>query len=81
MTVAGSLSSASVAAVFVGDEIMTSSTGGQLRFWAHKQLTKEVFYSLKILFDIQFDNKVDWCSVYDALHEVHEYLLSGRVNK
>ena len=40
--------------IFVGTEKMTSDTGGEIRFWAHKQLAEEVFSKLKIMDPTQF---------------------------
>ena len=56
-------------AIFVGNENMTSNTGDSLRFWAHQQLAKELFFKTVILPPFGF-KEVDWRLVYDTLHEV-----------
>ena len=55
--------------VFIGNEKMTSDTGSEIRFWAHKQLAEAVFFKLKIMDPMQF-KQVAWRFVYETLHEV-----------
>ena len=56
-------------AIFVGDEKVTSNTGGSLRLWVHQQLAKELFFKLGIMTPLGF-KEVAWRLVYDTLHEV-----------
>ena len=53
----------------MGNEKMTSDTGGQIRFAAHRVIAKKVYHALGVLHDHQFE-EVDWPHVYDALHGV-----------
>ena len=55
--------------MFMGNEKMTSDTGGQIRFAAHRVIAKKVYHALGVLHDHQFE-EVDWPHVYDALHGV-----------
>ena len=55
--------------VFVGKEKMTSDTGADIRFWAHRRLAEAVFFKRGILDPPQF-RQVAWKIVYDVLHEV-----------
>lgn len=54
--------------MFVDKEKMTSDTGHHIRYEAHKQLARGVYYSLGILFPEQFDEVV-WKYV-NEMHEV-----------
>ncbi len=56
-------------AVFVNGEKMTSDTGEQLRFWAHRQLAGSYYYSQGILSHEQFD-EIDWLSVRKTLKDL-----------
>ena len=53
--------------VFLGNEKMSSDTGARIRFWAHKQLSEQVYGKLRILLPDQF-KEVDWEMVHTALH-------------
>ena len=53
-------------AVYVGKEKMTSDTGEMIRFWAHRQLTKEHFHKHKLMFATAFE-EVAWWQVYSTL--------------
>jgi hypothetical protein len=53
--------------IFLGKNKLTSDKGDRLRFWAHKQLAKECYYKLKLMFE-EFE-LVDWEMVYEALHK------------
>ena len=53
--------------VFLGNEKMSSDTGARIRFWAHKQLSEQVYWKLRILLPDQF-KEVDWEMVHTALH-------------
>ncbi len=53
--------------IFVNGEKMTSDTGEQIRFWAHRQLAQSYYNNQGILSHKQFD-KIDWPSVHGALH-------------
>ena len=55
--------------MFMGNEKMTSDTGGQIRFAAHRVIAKKVYHALGVLHDHQFE-EVYWPHVYDALHGV-----------
>ena len=55
--------------MYVGDEKMTSDTSDHIRFVAHRQLAKEVYYSLGILFPEQFE-EVAWKYVHMTLYDV-----------
>ena len=54
--------------IFLGRNKLTSDKGDRLRYWAHKQIAKDSFYELKIMFE-EFD-LVDWEMIYIALHNV-----------
>ena len=56
-------------AIFVGNEKMTSDTGERIRFWAHRQLARQIFHSLNILPGKVFD-EVAWKQVYGVFHSV-----------
>ena len=60
--------------LFVGKEKIPSGTGDHIRFVAHKQLTKEVFHSTKILLAYQFD-EVDWHIVHKTLRKYPKIIL------
>ncbi len=53
--------------LFIGDNKMTSDTGEQIRFWAHRQLAKDFFHNHKKLSHSQFEF-IDWVSVHQMLH-------------
>ena len=55
--------------VFVGRENMTSDTLERIRYWAHRQLAKQTFHSLKTLNPEEF-KEVAWRQIYDTLHNV-----------
>jgi hypothetical protein len=55
--------------VFAGTTKITADMGDYVRFWAHQQMARENFHSLKILFNREFDF-VDWEMVYDTLRDV-----------
>jgi hypothetical protein len=55
--------------LFIGDKKMTSNTGDQIRFWAHRQLGKESFNDHKILLHSQFES-IDWISIHQTLHNL-----------
>ena len=56
-------------AVYVGADKMTTYSGGDLRFWVHKQLAEDVFYQLGLM-SLEYFQEVAWRQVYGALHEV-----------
>ena len=56
-------------AVFAGGKKLTSDTGDTLRFVAHKELARQAFHEIKLMFASAF-HEVDWDNVYAALHSV-----------
>ena len=56
-------------AVYVSVDKMTTDSGGDLRFWVHKQLAEDVFYQLGIMLSQHF-HEVAWRQVYNVLHKV-----------
>ena len=56
-------------AVFVGRKNMTSDTSKTIQHWAHRQLTKQTFHSLKTMNPEQFE-EVALRQIYDALYNV-----------
>ena len=56
-------------AVFVGREKMTSDTSDEIRFWVHRMLAKETFFTLGLMSAHSFQ-EVAWRQVYDTLHNV-----------
>ena len=56
-------------AAFVGHEKMTSDTSEHLRFWAHRELAEQMFFSLGIMSTHSFQ-EVAWRQVYNTLHLV-----------
>jgi hypothetical protein len=55
--------------IFVDGEKMTSDTGEQIRFWAHRQLAWPYYNKQGILSHKQFD-KIDWTSVHGTLRNL-----------
>jgi hypothetical protein len=55
--------------LFEHGEKMTSDTGEQICFGAHRQLAKAFFNNRKLLLNIQFKS-VDWISVHRTLHNL-----------
>jgi hypothetical protein len=55
--------------IFAGPTKLTADMGDYIHFWTHRQMAKETFHSLKILFNQEFDY-VDWEMVYETLREV-----------
>jgi hypothetical protein len=55
--------------VFAGRTKLTADMGEYMRFWTHRQMAKEKFHDLKILFDREFEY-VDWEMIYETLREV-----------
>ena len=55
--------------VFVRDKKMTSDTADCIRFWAHKILAEQTFFTLGIMSSQSF-HKVVLRQVYNALHDV-----------
>ncbi len=53
---------------FVDGKKMMSETGGQIRFWAHRQLARDYFRDQNILSHIQFD-AISWPSIHCTLHD------------
>ncbi len=45
--------------IFAGTTKLTADMGEYMRFWAHRQMARENFHALKILFNREFDY-VDW---------------------
>ena len=41
--------------IFVGDQKMTSDTGDQIRFWAHRHLARQYYQDHNLLSSNQFD--------------------------
>jgi hypothetical protein len=50
--------------IFAGPMKLTADMGDYIRFWTHRQMAKETFHNLKILFNREFEF-VDWEMVYD----------------
>ncbi len=63
--------------LFIGDKKMTSNTGDQIRFWAHRQLAKEFFNDRKILLHSQFES-IDWISIHQMLHNLPRPNMGGK---
>jgi hypothetical protein len=55
--------------LFIGDNKMTSNTGEQICFGAHRQLAKDFFNIRKILSHSQFKS-INWVSIYQMLHDL-----------
>lgn len=55
--------------IFAGPTKIAADMGDYVRFWAHRQMARENFHSLKILHNREFD-LVDWEMVYKALRNV-----------
>ncbi len=55
--------------VFVGTKKMTSDTGADIQFWAHRKLAKNFYRDQKILTNTQFEC-IDWESVHRTLHNL-----------
>ena len=58
-------------AVYVGPNKLTTDTGGELGFWAHKQLAKSVFIKLGLLSAEQF-HQIAWRQVCGTLYKVQQ---------
>ena len=57
--------------VFIGEEKISSDTGARIRFWAHKQLSEELYRNLRILLPGQF-KEVDCEMFHLVLHELSQ---------
>jgi hypothetical protein len=55
--------------IFAGTTKITADMGDYIRFWSHRQMAKETFHNLKILFNREFEF-VDWEMVYGTLRDV-----------
>jgi hypothetical protein len=55
--------------VFVGTKNMTSDTGGDIQFWAHRKLAMNFYCDQKILTNTQLEC-IDWESVHRTLHNL-----------
>jgi hypothetical protein len=55
--------------LFIGDNKMTSDTGEQIHFGAHRQLAKDFFHNRKKLLHSQFES-IAWVSVHQMLHNL-----------
>jgi hypothetical protein len=55
--------------LFVETKKMTSDTGEDIRFWAHRQLAKNFYCNRKILTITQFEC-INWVSVHRTLHNL-----------
>jgi hypothetical protein len=66
--------------IFAGETKITTDMGDYLRFWAHRQLARETFHSLKILYHREFDF-IDWEMVCEMLREVPRLFQLWLVSK
>jgi hypothetical protein len=55
--------------LFIGDNKMTSDTGEQIHFGAHRQLAKDFFHDRKKLLHSQFES-IEWLSVHQMLRDL-----------
>ena len=55
--------------IWVGGHKLSPDTSGELRYWVHKQIAKEVFVNLKLLDGEAFE-EVAWRQVHDTLHDL-----------
>ncbi len=55
--------------IFAGTTKITADMGNYVRFWTHRQLARNSFYHLEILYNQEFDY-VDWEMVYKKLRKV-----------
>jgi hypothetical protein len=60
--------------LFVRGEKITSDTGEQICFGAHRQLAKDFFNNRKILLHSQFES-IDWISIHQMLHDLPRLFL------
>ena len=55
--------------IFAGKTKLTADMAEYMRYWTHRQMAKETFHNLKILFNREFEF-VDWEMVYETLRDV-----------
>ena len=55
--------------IFAGTTKITADMGYYIRLWSHRQMAKETFHNLKILFNRELEF-FDWEMVYGTLRDV-----------
>ena len=55
--------------VFVGPEKITGDSGAAIRYWAHRQLARQVLSERSIMHSSAFD-QIDWPNLYTMMHRL-----------